>query len=122
MVIGTEKPWVEAHLLAHGAEHVITLEYGRIKSTDDRVSPVVASEVAAMYIQQGGVQVDFIVTYSSLEHSGLGRYGDPLNPFGDWETMAQSWCMLKPGGLFLLGVPTSGPPYENDVLVYNAHR
>ena len=29
--------------------------------------------------------VDFIVTFSSMEHSGLGRYGDPLLPFGDLE-------------------------------------
>jgi hypothetical protein len=26
---------------------------------------------------------DAIVTFSSVEHSGLGRYGDALNPWGD---------------------------------------
>jgi len=26
---------------------------------------------------------DGVITYSSLEHSGLGRYGDALNPWGD---------------------------------------
>jgi len=88
MVIGTEKPWVEAHLLATGAKQVVTLEYGRIESTDPRLTPVLASEIAALYLERGGVQVDFVVTYSSLEHSGLGRYGDALNPFGDMEAMA----------------------------------
>ena len=38
-----------------------------------------------------------MVTFSSIEHSGLGRYGDSLNPWGDLITMAQSWCLLKPG-------------------------
>ena len=52
----------------------------------------------------------------------MGRYGDALNPFGDMEAMAQAWCMLRPGGLFLLGVPTKGPPYEEDVVMFNAHR
>lgn len=33
MVIGSEKPWVEACLLAKGAKEVVTLEYGAITST-----------------------------------------------------------------------------------------
>ena len=53
-------------------------------------------------------QFDSVVTFSSLEHSGLGRYGDQLNPWGDLITMAKIWCALKPGGLGLIGVPT-GP-------------
>ncbi len=32
---------------------------------------------------------DVVVTFSSLEHSGLGRYGDILNPWGDLITMGQ---------------------------------
>jgi hypothetical protein len=30
-----------------------------------------------------GRQFDGVVTYSSLEHGGLGRYGDELNPWAD---------------------------------------
>jgi hypothetical protein len=48
---------------------------------------------------------DAMVTFSSLEHSGLGRYGDGLNPWGDLITMAKVWCALKPGGRALVGVP-----------------
>ena len=40
-----------------------------------------------------------------IEHSGLGRYGDSLNPWGDLIAMAQSWCLLKPGAKALVGVP-----------------
>ena len=43
--------------------------------------------------------------YVSSPYSGLGRYGDPLNPFGDLITMAQAWCLLKPGARALVGVP-----------------
>ena len=49
-----------------------------------------------------------MVTFSSLEHSGLGRYGDQLNPWGDLITMAKAWCVVKPGGQALVGVST-GP-------------
>jgi hypothetical protein len=29
---------------------------------------------------------DVIVTYSSVEHSGLGRFGDMLNPWGNYHS------------------------------------
>jgi len=29
-----------------------------------------------------------------------------LNPWGDLITMARAWCLVKPGGLGLVGVPT----------------
>ena len=32
---------------------------------------------------------DAVVSYSSLEHSGLGRYFDMINPWSDIITMAQ---------------------------------
>jgi hypothetical protein len=34
------------------------------------------------------------------------RYGDMLNPWGDLITMARAWCLVKPDGLALVGVPT----------------
>jgi hypothetical protein len=36
-----------------------------------------------------------------LEYSGLGRYGDHLNPEGDVEASEECFCVLKPGGYFL---------------------
>ena len=49
---------------------------------------------------------DVVFSYSSLEHSGLGRYGDPLAPYGDAEAVAQMWCAVRPGGLFFLALPS----------------
>jgi hypothetical protein len=46
-----------------------------------------------------------IVSYSSIEHDGLGRYGDPLNPYGDLEAMKEFWSLLRVGGVLLLAVP-----------------
>jgi len=45
-----------------------------------------------------------IVSYSSIEHDGLGRYGDPLNPFGDLEAMKVFWSLLRVGGILLVAV------------------
>ncbi len=60
---------------------------------------------------------DAVITFSSVEHSGLGRYGDAMNPWGDRQAVARAWCMTKRGGRIALGVP-SGP----DAIFYNAHR
>ena len=46
-----------------------------------------------------------IISYSSIEHDGLGRYGDPINPGGDVAAMREFWRWIRPGGLLYLGVP-----------------
>ncbi len=61
---------------------------------------------------------DAVATFSSVEHSGLGRFGDGINPWGDLITMAKIWCLLKEDGSILLELPT-GP---RDRIEYNAHR
>ena len=63
------------------------------------------------------LQFDVIVTISSLEHDGLGRYGDPLDPWGDVKTMTKIKGMLKEGGLLFLSVPVG-----QDAIYWNAHR
>ena len=40
-----------------------------------------------------------------------------MNPWGDLITMARAWCLMKPGGMALVGMP-SGP----DRLEFNLHR
>ena len=54
---------------------------------------------------------------SSLEHAGLGLYGDALSPWGDVLAAAQARCRTKPGGYFGLAVPCNV-----DMIHFNAHR
>jgi hypothetical protein len=58
------------------------------------------------------------VTFSSVEHSGLGRYGDALNPWGDIIAIARAWCVTKQGGSLTIGVMYD---YNNDCIRFN-HR
>jgi SAM-dependent methyltransferase len=53
----------------------------------------------------------------TVEHVGLGRYGDPLDPDGDLKAMAELARVLAPGGDLLFVVPTGRPR-----VVFNAHR
>ena len=53
----------------------------------------------------------------TVEHVGLGRYGDPLDPEGDLKAMRELERVLAPGGSLLLAVPIGKPK-----LMFNGHR
>lgn len=134
LVIGSETPWVEAICLSLGVKHVTTLEYGAIVSHHDQISTMTPDEIGERVLRKNNatttksgddaaaedevmLQFDLVVTYSSVEHSGLGRYGDALNPWGDLLAMTRAACLLKPGGRMLVGVPTG-----KDRVEFNRHR
>jgi len=52
-----------------------------------------------------------------VEHVGLGRYGEPLDPNGDLKAIAQLRRVLAPGGSLLFVVPVGKPKIK-----FNAHR
>lgn len=53
----------------------------------------------------------------AVEHVGLGRYGDPLDPEGDLKAMAELQRVVAPGGQLLFVVPVGKPRVQ-----FNAHR
>lgn len=53
----------------------------------------------------------------TVEHIGLGRYGDPLDHDGDLKAFAELKRVVAPGGSLLFVTPTGRPR-----IVYNAHR
>ncbi|NNU44152.1 DUF268 domain-containing protein [Ramlibacter sp. B156] len=52
-----------------------------------------------------------------LEHVGLGRYGDPIDPEGDLKAIRELRRVLAPGGSLLVVVPVGQPRVQ-----FNAHR
>ena len=117
LVIGSENPWVEACMLSVGVKHITTLEYGEIVSQHPQIATVTPTGMYGHMADWMG-HFDLVVSFSSVEHVGLGRYGDTMNPYGDRQAIARAWCATKPGGYLVLGVPT-GPA---DRIEYNAHR
>jgi hypothetical protein len=119
-VIGTENPWIEAALLEHNASSVTTIEYATIYSNVPRLLTITPLELNRNQ-QNETIErqlFDSVWSYSSLEHDGLGRYQDPLNPYGDIQTMTKITCILKPGGLLFLSVPLN----VQDFIQFNLHR
>ena len=110
-VMGSVLPWYESILLAYGA-HPTTIEYNKIISLHPGLKVLTVAEFEAK-----PELFDAIVSISSYEHDGLGRYGDPINPNGDLIAMEKTKKMLKEDGLLFLAVPIG-----KDRLVWNAHR
>ena len=52
-----------------------------------------------------------------VEHVGLGRYGDPLDPEGDLKAMRELQRVLAPQGSLVFVVPIGKPQ-----IMFNAHR
>ena len=119
LVIGSESPWVEATVLSVGAREVVTLEYGKIDSKHPSIKTMTPDEFRQTYLSGTLGFFDAIVTFSSVEHSGLGRYGDALNPWGDVLEIARAHCVCKPGGSLVIAVMSED---GKDAIQFNAHR
>ena len=62
---------------------------------------------------------DMVVSLSTIEHFGLGRYGDHFDLEADQKAVQKMLRVLKPGGYFVLSVPiTRGDPF----IAFNSHR
>jgi len=111
-IIGSATCWYESIVLAYGGNPT-TIEYNKIVTDDSRLTILTVDEFS-----QHPRKFDVIISISSLEHDGLGRYGDPINPKGDLEFMLNAKeKLLKKGGTMFLAVPIG-----QDTLVWNAHR
>lgn len=61
--------------------------------------------------------IESISCMHTIEHIGLGRYGDPLDPNGDCKAFAELQRVLAHGGNLLVVVPVGKPRIQ-----FNAHR
>jgi len=111
IIFGSLKPWYESIALARNAKSVTVLEYNPPKLIHDKIS---------YHDVRNGLpkkKFDIAFSISVFEHTGLGRYGDPIDPEGDLKAMKEASSSLKKNGLLFLSVPIG-----EDLLVWNAHR
>ena len=115
LVVGSAEPWHEAVCLALGASRVTTVDYGSRKYEHPQLDQVNASFWSQL--NDANLNYDVVVAASSLDHDGLGRYGDPIAPDGDLLTMRLLLRALAPGAKVILSVPV-GP----DRIIWNLMR
>lgn len=111
VIVGSETPWYECIAAEYGAA-VMTIEYRKVVCTIPGLEVVTPEQFAAH-----PRRFDAALSISAIEHDGLGRYGDALDPDGDIRAMADFKRLLKDGGILFLSVPVG-----LDALVWNAHR
>lgn len=61
---------------------------------------------------------DSISCLHAIEHFGLGRYGDPIDPQGHIKGFLNLLKMLKPNGILYISFPIG----EHSQVQFNAHR
>jgi hypothetical protein len=71
LVIGSQSPWIESILISLGAGHVTTFDYVKIDNKHPKISTLTPDELSKYFFKD--VKFDLMITFSSVEHSGLGR-------------------------------------------------
>lgn len=69
------------------------------------------------HLQQADASVASLSCLHVIEHIGLGRYGDAINPQGSLLAAAELQRILQPGGRLYLSVPVG-----RERVCFNAHR
>jgi SAM-dependent methyltransferase len=69
-----------------------------------------------------GQQYDVVISVSTLEHLGLGRYNDRIVEDADARGAAALWRFVRPGGRLLASVPAGRPAVQRGYRVYDEDR
>ena len=99
--IGSRVDGFVAHVASFRSIEVIDIRPIRVK-----VPGMIFSQADLMRLE-GSYEscTDSISCLHALEHFGLGRYGDPINPLGHEVALQNMSKMLSEGGIFYLAVP-----------------
>lgn len=116
VVFGTQEPWAEAICLALGSLNITTVEYNNLTLESPALRTLKPAEFRRLVLEDGE-RYDVALSFSSFDHDGLGRYGDPLSPDGDIEAVRLMHTSLAATGIAFLTLPIG-----QDLIVWNLHR
>jgi len=89
-----------------------------IRDQNSNVKNIIFTKADLMNLPDNMVECcDSISALHSIEHFGLGRYGDPIDYNGYIKALENIYKMLKRGGKFYFSVPIGKQRIE-----FNAHR
>jgi hypothetical protein len=124
LVAGAISPWIEACILSRSGlklykNRVATTDYNEIRINSTKIE---FQSMLHLKASPPTPLFDVVISYSSLEHDGLGRYGDPINPEGDFAAMQEYRALLKDDGLAVIAVPMVFRKGDMGQLPANWHR
>ena len=91
--------------------------YFDYRPADLRLDNLVSGAVDLTALPWEDESIESLSCMHTVEHIGLGRYGDPLDPAGDRKSAAELARVLAPGGSLLFVTPVGRPQ-----IMFNAHR
>jgi len=95
----------------------IPTEFYDYRPADIKLSNLKSGQADLMNLHFKNNSIKSLSCLSTIEHIGLGRYGDPLNANGDKKAMSELSRVLAKGGDLLIAVPVGTPR-----VIFNAHR
>lgn len=89
-----------------------------IRDQNSKVSNILFTKSDLMRLPDNMLDYcDSISALHSIEHFGLGRYGDPIDYYGHVKAIENIYSILQAGGVFYFAVPIGRQRIE-----FNAHR
>ena len=73
LIIGSILPWIESLLISMNVGHITVLEYDPYPSTHPKITSISPLHFSELVISNQAPMFDGMISFSSLEHSGLGR-------------------------------------------------
>ncbi|NJD56664.1 MAG: DUF268 domain-containing protein [Nitrospirae bacterium] len=95
----------------------IPVRYYDYRPADLRLDNLIVARADLLDLPFGSGSIKSLSCMHVLEHIGLGRYGDSLDPDGDLKAIAQLKRVLAADGSLLVAVPIGRPK-----LMFNGHR
>jgi hypothetical protein len=109
LVVGSISPWLECLCLRNGAAHIICMDCNKRYCEHPCIDTVTSLQ---------DIQADVAISFATVNHSGLGRYGDAIHPDGDIRLLQNIAKTLQEGGRLLLGVPVG----QDSIICGNLYR
>lgn len=108
--VGSRIDGLVAHLLTFTTVDVVDIR------------PLVSTIEGLRFVQADasvldGIRATSVSSFHALEHFGLGRYGDPLDPLGHVKGLTALGGAVERGGHLYVGYPVG-----RERVVFNAHR
>ncbi len=95
----------------------VDIEFYDYRPADLRLSNLTCASADLNQLHFESNSIPSLSCMHTVEHIGLGRYGDPLDSEGDLKAMSELQRVLAKGGNLFFAVPIGEPRIE-----FNAHR
>lgn len=99
------------------ASAFVPIEFYDIRPANLTLSNLTTGKADILHLPFANFSLPSLSCMHTVEHVGLGRYGDPMDPDGDLKAIRELIRVLAPGGNLLFVVPMGRPS-----IVFNAHR